>query len=96
MSTGFFGIVVDGQGIEIDDAQIVLHPHDEPLIWSNIRQKTNSDGTFEAVWSCTPGVKFFRMLVSKPGYDGDNRIADANAEKIRVVLSHSSEAFVQQ
>ncbi len=88
----FVGIVVDGQGIGIDDAQIVLYPQDEPPPASTTEQKTNSDGTFEARWSNTREIKFFRMIVSKPGYDDDNRIVSADEENIRVVLSRSSKA----
>ena len=86
----FDGIVVDGQGIGIDDAQIFLYPHDAKKPESTEGQKTLSDGTFEAGWCCTPGIQFFRMTVSKIGYDDDNRIITADEKNIRVVLSRSS------
>lgn len=87
----FAGIVVDGQGIGIDGAQIVLYPHDANKPESTAGQETLSDGTFESSWCCTPGVKFFRMTVSKTGYDDDNRIVSGDERNIRVVLSRSSE-----
>ena len=86
----FAGIVVDGQGIGINEAQIVLYPHDASKTESTEGQKTLSNGTFEASWCCTPGIKFFRMTVSKIGYDDDNRIISADEKNIRVVLSRSS------
>lgn len=85
----FIGVVVDGQGIGIDEAQIILYPHDEKKPESTTGQRTKNDGTFEATWDCTPGIKFFRMTVFKIGYDDDNRIVSADEKDIRVVLSRS-------
>lgn len=90
----FSGVVVDGQGIGIDGAQIVLYPHDANKPKSTAGQTTLSDGTFESSWCCTPGVKFFRMTVSKTGYDDDNRIVSGDERNIRVVLSRSSKVLV--
>jgi hypothetical protein len=88
----FIGIVVDGQGVGIDEAHIILYPHDEQKPESTTGQKTKNDGSFEATWGCTPGIKFFRMTVFKTGYDDDNRIVSADEKDIRVVLSRSSKA----
>ena len=83
----FSGIVVDGQGVGIKDAKIILYPHDVKRPESGPSYKTKEDGLFKAGWCCTPGVKFLRMVVSKPGYEEDNRIVLADEEGIRIVLS---------
>ena len=86
----FSGIVLDGQGVGIGDARIILYPHDQKRPRYNDQYsdgKTDSDGTFEAGWCCATGVRFFRIVVSKSGYDDDTRIVSANEKGIRVVLS---------
>ena len=86
----FSGIVLDGQGVGIVGAKIVLYPHDwkRPVYDDQHNdEKTKGDGTFEAGWCCATGVKFFRIVVSKSGYDEDTRIVSADEKDIRVVLS---------
>jgi hypothetical protein len=86
----FTGVVVDGNGVGIADANIVLFPSDWKRSEHNDEQsngKTKSDGTFEATWCCDTGVKFFTMITSKPGYHGDVRLVRADEKNVRVLLS---------
>ncbi len=86
----FAGIVVDGQGIGIVDADVLVYPHDDKQAARLSGKKTKQDGTFETGWVDGPGRKFFRMVVSKNGYELDKRIVLAEEENLRIVLSVAS------
>ena len=89
----FDGIVVDGDGQPIANATIVVYP----LGWKRSSQNlgggtSNNDGTFEANWSTAVGVEYFRMIVSKDGYQEHLRLVEADKKNLRIVLERSVSA----
>ncbi len=83
----FEGVVVDGQGVGIIGADVIVYPYDQERSQSGNDGKTGANGKFEVGWGSIPGVKFFKMEVSKTGYEADKRLVLADEHSIRIVLS---------
>jgi hypothetical protein len=83
----FEGVVVDGQGVGIMGADVIVYPYDQERSQSRNGGKTGPNGKFEVGWGSVPGVKFFKMEVSKTGFDVDKRLVLEDEQGIRIVLS---------
>ena len=83
----FQGVVVDGQGVGIMGADVIVYPNDQERSQSRNGGKTGPNGKFEVGWGSIPGVKFFKIEVSKAGYEADKRLVPADEHSIRIVLS---------
>jgi hypothetical protein len=83
----FEGVVVDGQGVGIIGADVIVYPYDQERSRSGNGVKTGANGKFEVGWGSIPGVKFFKMEVSKAGFDVDKRLVLEDEQGIRIVLS---------
>lgn len=83
----FEGVVVDGQGVGIMGADVIVYPYDQERSQSGNGGKTRANGKFEVGWGSIPGVKFFKMELSKTGYEADKRLVLADERGIRIVLS---------
>jgi len=83
----FEGIVVDGDGIPIQDATIIVYPHgDDRPSYDQVDGTSEETGRFEATWGLAPGINFFQMIVSADGYRPNKRIVEADANDLRIVM----------
>jgi hypothetical protein len=84
----FAGIVIDGDGQPIAGATFAINPHDwdEPDSFDS-HDRSAEDGTFETGWGSAVGVEFFRFKTRCDGFVEDERIVEADAKNLRIVLA---------
>ena len=96
----FEGTIKDAEGNPISGAMVFLHPSDwpdkeidhptsEPVPGSE--NVSDVDGKFKAFWGNAVGVKSFRMVVVKIGYEDAEQTVAADEKGINVVLKPESE-----
>ena len=86
----FDGLVVDGDGQPIAGATIIVYPHDwERPSFERSDGTSDDDGSFEANWGNAVGVEYFRMVVSKDGYKEHERLVEADARDLRIVMERA-------
>ncbi len=82
-----------GDGQPIAGATILLYPSGwERPSFERDDGTSDLDGSFQANWGLAVGVDFFRMVVSNPGYREHERLVEADATGLRIVMERVSNA----